>query len=128
MAQIMKQIKLTITTDAPDEYSINKKKAIIKHVTLIKAEAIITFLNLVNTCIAERAGRIIILEINNDPIILIPTTIITAVKQANIILYTFVLIPIALAKLSSNVTANILLYKKIKETTTTTAIGAIMIR
>ena len=86
IAQTIKQNKLTITTEAPDEYSIKTKKAIMKHVTDIKADAIITFLNFVKTCIAERAGRIIILEIRSDPIILIPTTITTAVKKAKIIL------------------------------------------
>ena len=75
-----------MTTDDADEKLANAKKATTKQNTEIIAEAMITFLNLLNTCIAERAGRIIKLDISRAPIILIPITTVIAVKKANIIL------------------------------------------
>lgn len=80
------------------------KKAIKKEMTEIRAEEKITCLNFLNTCIEERAGKIIILDINKVPIILIPITIVIAVKEANKILNNLVWIPVAFANDSSNVT------------------------
>ena len=54
-------------------------------------------------------GKIIKLDINNEPIKRIPITIVMEHKQEKIVLYKSVLTPIDLANLSSNVKANILL-------------------
>ena len=51
---------------------------------------------------------------SNEPIILIPKTIIIDVIIDNIRLYTFVLLPVAFAKFSSKIIKNILLYKNTK--------------
>jgi hypothetical protein len=72
---------------------------------------IITLLNFLNNCIDESVGKIIKLDINKDPINLIPKTTTIEHKLANIILYKSVFTPIDLANLSSNVIANILLYE-----------------
>ena len=72
--------KLTTTILAAEEKFIKQKNAIKNATIEIIGVAIITFLNLVNTCIADNAGRIIIALINNEPIILIPTTTVIAVK------------------------------------------------
>ncbi len=66
-----------------------------------------TDLKVLNTLIEVRAGKIIKLDINIAPIILIPKTIVMAVKKAIRILYIDTLTPVALAKLSSKVTENI---------------------
>lgn len=86
----MKKIKLTTTTLAPNGYSVKMKKAIKNEITEISAEEKITCLNFLNTCIEESAGKIIILDINKVPIILIPITIVIAVKEANKILKSLV--------------------------------------
>ena len=72
---------------------------------------ITTFLNVLKYCIDDNVGKIIKLDINNEPINLIPSTTTIEHNTANIMLYKFVFIPIDLAKLSSNVIANILLYE-----------------
>ena len=59
------------------------KNAIKNEIIDINADDIITFLNFLNTCIEDSAGKIMILEINNVPIILIPITIVIAVSAAN---------------------------------------------
>ena len=65
---------------------------------------------LVATCrIAESAGKITSAEISKDPTSFIASTIITAVITAISRLYVPALTPVARAKLSSKVTANILL-------------------
>ena len=106
--------KLTTTILAAEEKFIKQKNAIKNATIEIIGVAIITFLNLVNTCIADNAGRIIIALINNEPIILIPTTTVIAVKIAKNILKCLVLIPVAFANSSSKTTTNILLYNQIK--------------
>jgi len=55
---------------------------IIKHKTAITAENTHTFLKLLNTLIAVRAGNIIRAEIRSVPIIRIPSTIVIAESTA----------------------------------------------
>lgn len=80
-------------------------KDIIEYITL----EITTLLNFLNICIDEIVGNIIKLEISNDPTNFIPKTTTIEHNIANMMLYIFVLIPIELVNLSSNVIANILL-------------------
>ena len=102
---------LTITTLAPvgvsSEYEahIPTKKQQIESTP----EQRITDLNFLQTLIEESAGKIISAEISKVPIILIPITIVKAVKSAITVLYTPVFKPVAFEKLSSKVTAKILL-------------------
>lgn len=72
------------------------------------AEFIMTLLNVLHIRMEVNAGKMIRLEINNAPIIRIPRTIVTAVRTAIKVLYRFALTPVARAKVSSNVIANIL--------------------
>ena len=76
--------------------------------TAITADAIITRRKLLNTRMAEIAGKIINAEISREPTSFIASTITVAVIIAIIKLYLSALIPVALAKFSSNVTAKIL--------------------
>ena len=69
---------------------------------------IITDKKLLKSLIAERAGKIINAEISNAPTRFIARTITIAVMTAISMLYAFVFVPVAEAKPSSNVTANIL--------------------
>ena len=62
-----------------DEYWVNAKKAIKKHMIEIIIDAQTVHLKRLNILIADKAGNIIKLEINNVPIILIPKTTIIAV-------------------------------------------------
>ena len=80
-----------------------------KHIIEIIKEFITTALKLLKTLIDVSVGKIIRLDINKEPIVLIPKTMISEVKNAIIILYKFTLIPVALEKFSSKVIANILL-------------------
>lgn len=73
------------------------------------AEQIVTALKFLNTRIAESAGKITSAEIRSEPTKFIARTIIIAIIIANKRLYALALIPVAAAKLSSKVTANILL-------------------
>ena len=59
--------------------------------------------------IADKAGKITRAEISSDPTRFIASTIITAIITAIKRLYLLVLVPVADAKFSSKVTANILL-------------------
>ena len=74
-----------------------------------RAELKITCRKVLNTCIEDSGGKTIKLEIKSAPIIRMPKTIVTADKNAMSALYTSALIPVALAKFSSKVTAKILL-------------------
>lgn len=56
---------------------------------------------------AERQGKIMRLETSNAPSMRMPITIINEHKTARIVLYSWTLMPMALAKFSSNVIANI---------------------
>ena len=106
-----KAIILTITIVAPAgvekiyDPTIPKKKHTIETIE----ELITTVLKLLHTLMEVNAGKIIKLEISKVPIILIPTTIVMAVKNAMSMLYMFAFVPVALAKFSSKVIANILL-------------------
>ena len=73
------------------------------------AELIVTDLKVLNSRIDVRAGKIISEEISIEPISLMPSTIVIAVKTAVNILYTLVLIPVAFEKFSSKVIEKILL-------------------
>ena len=77
--------------------------------TEIMAAQIVTDLNVLNKRIALNAGKIINAETSNEPTNFIAKTMITAVIMAMTRLYAPALTPVALAKFSSNVTANILL-------------------
>ena len=78
-----------------------------KHATDKTADEIVTLQKLLNTRIDVNTGKIIRLEIIIAPIKRIPTTIVNAVSSANIRLYLADEIPLAVANVSSNVTANI---------------------
>jgi len=99
---------LTRTTLAPVgvAYTYEMMTPVKKHSIETTAEQTVTLLNFLNIRIELRAGKIIRLEINNAPIMRIPSTMVRAVKKAISILYRPVFIPVALAKVSSNVTAN----------------------
>ena len=75
----------------------------------IITEQIITLRKLLKTLIAESAGKIMRADISRDPTKFIAMTIITAITTAMSRLYMSERIPVAFAKLSSKVTANILL-------------------
>lgn len=75
------------------------------HTTENAAEKIITDLKLLKSRIAESAGKIINAEIRSEPTRFIASTIITAMVTAIKKLYAPTFIPVALAKLSSKVTA-----------------------
>ena len=78
------------------------------HITAIAAELIITDKKVLNILIAERAGKIINAEMRSAPTRFIASTITIAVTTAIRMLYALVLVPVADAKFSSNVTVNIL--------------------
>ena len=82
-------------------------KPIKKHITDKTEDEIVTLKKLLNTRIDVNTGKIIRLEIIIAPIKRIPTTIVKAVSIANIRLYFADEIPLAVANVSSNVTANI---------------------
>ena len=65
------------------------------------AEHITTVLNRLHIRIEVMAGKIIRLDMSREPIIFIPTVMVRAVRNA--------FVPVAFAKLSSKVTAKILL-------------------
>lgn len=104
-------IILIITTLAPVgvAYRYEITIPIKKHIIDIIAEQSVTLLKVLNILIDVSAGNIIRLEIRRAPIIRIPRTIVMAVKNAINMLYMLVLTPVACAKFSSKVTANILL-------------------
>ena len=84
----MNTARSAITTLAPAGVLKAKEMTIPaqKLPTAITAEQIITERKLLNTLIAERAGKIIRLEMSSAPIILIPTTTVTAVSMASSVL------------------------------------------
>ena len=73
------------------------------------AEQTVTDLKLLNTRMAESAGKIMSAEISSEPTRFIAITMMTAMIIAIIRLYTCVFIPVAREKFSSKVTAKILL-------------------
>ena len=66
-------------------------------------------LNVLNICLLDNVGKIINAVINKAPITFIPITIVSEIKIDNIILITFVCIPVDLENVSSNVIENILI-------------------
>ena len=109
--KITKIIAFTITTLAPvgvsreyDAHIPTKKQQTDK-----TPEQMITDLNFLQIRIEDNAGKIMSAEIKSVPIILIPITIVSAVSKEITVLYTPVLSPVALEKVSSKVTAKILL-------------------
>lgn len=79
------------------------------HMTDNMTEHNVTDKELLNTRIADKAGKMINAEIRRDPTRFIERTITAAVITATRRLQASALTPEALAKSSSNVTANILL-------------------
>ena len=100
---------LTITTLAPEGSSKAYDAAMpsTKHTTDIIAEHTTTDLKLRQRRMLVSAGKMMRLDINSAPIMRIPSTTVTAVRTAIIVLYRSALVPVALAKVSSKVTANI---------------------
>ena len=79
------------------------------HITENTAEKIVTVLKLLNSLMADKAGKITSAEISSDPTRFMARTIITAIITAIRRLYKSALVPTAFAKFSSKVTAKILL-------------------
>ena len=79
------------------------------HTTENMAENTVTDLKLLKMRIAESAGKMIRADISSEPTRFMASTMITAMMTAIRRLYLSALTPVALAKLSSKVTANILL-------------------
>lgn len=106
----MKTMRFIITIVAPVGVAyINEiTRPIINEMIDIKTLDITTLLKFLKICIEESVGKIIKLEINKDPISLMPNTTVIEHRLAKIILYKSVLIPIDLAKSSSKVIAKIL--------------------
>ena len=102
--------RFTSTTLAPAgvEYIYEITIPMQKQTTDNIPEDIITLLKLLKSLIDDSAGKIMRLDISIAPIICIPSTIVIAVSIAIIELKNDTLTPVALAKLSSNVTANML--------------------
>ena len=85
----------------------DKRRPVVKLTAEMTAEHTVTLRNPLHTLIELSAGNIIRLDISKAPISLIPTTMTTAESTEMNELYTSERIPVALAKLSSNVTAKI---------------------
>ena len=75
---------LIITTLAPVgvAYTYEPVTPMKKHTTEMTDEQIVTVLNFLQTRIDVREGNMIRLEMSSAPIILIPSTIVIAVKKA----------------------------------------------
>ena len=73
------------------------------------AALIVTERKDLNNRIADNAGKITSAEIRSEPTRFIASTMITAITTAISRLQAFALVPVALAKFSSNVTEKILL-------------------
>ncbi len=103
--------KFATTIVAPVGVDNNTERIIpaAAQITEIIAEQIVTLLKLLKIRIAESAGKIISADTSSEPTRFMARTIIIAVMIAIIKLYPSELIPVALEKLSSKVTLNILL-------------------
>lgn len=88
---------------------IETKIPVSEHITETAAEQITTFLKLLKTLMAERAGNMTNAEMRREPTRFMASTIITAVITAIRRLYAEDLVPVAVANTSSKVTAKILL-------------------
>ena len=100
--------KFTITIVAPAGMS-RKKEAVIPistEITANKTETNKAPLKPFEICKAETAGKIRRADTNMMPTTFIASTTVIAVSEVRIIFTKFVLIPVALAKVSSNVTEN----------------------
>ena len=106
-----KVIIFTITTLAPAGVSNLYEAALPKRkqTTATIAAQTVTALKFFNTRIEVSAGNINRLDMSSAPMILIPKAIVIAVKNASTALYSPALTPVARAKVSSKVTAKILL-------------------
>ena len=107
---------LTQTTQAPVGIPNTTDKIIpkAKHIIEKTPDIITVDLKFRQTVIAVADGKIIRLEIRSVPIILMPSTTVIAVSTATAELKKLVLTPDDFEKVSSNVTAKILGYKRIK--------------
>lgn len=112
---IINTTRFTITIVAPVGASMlyESISPIINEIVDISVLKITTLLNFFCTCIADSVGNIIRLDISSEPVSLIPRTTTIEQRIAKIILYISVFIPTTLAKFSSKVIANILLYENI---------------
>lgn len=119
---IINTIKLIITiVDPVGVFNIYELiSPIINDIMDIITLDITTLLKFLYSIIDDIVGNIIKLDINSEPISLIPSTTTIEHNVANKILYKLVFIPMLFANLSSNVIANILLYEKIYKLTTNT--------
>jgi hypothetical protein len=111
MANRQNAVKFTATTPAPAgmEYTKEMKIPVKKHTTDNMADETTTAKKLLHTRMEVSAGNIIRLEMSMAPIKRIPITMVSAVSTAMSVLYLPAFTPVALEKLSSNVTAKILL-------------------
>ena len=98
----------TIVAPVGVENRIERIMPAAAQITEMTAEQIITLRKLRNSRIAESAGKIMSAEISKEPTRFIASTIIVAVIIAMIRLYALALMPDALQKFSSKVTAKIL--------------------
>ena len=108
----MKNAKIsmhTIVAPTGDPPNIEIKSPRLVQTTENIADDIVTERKLLNIHIDANAGNTTSAEIRSDPTKFIANTTIIAMIIAIKRLYFFVLIPVAAAKLSSNVTTNILL-------------------
>ena len=95
----------TIVAPTGVEYKTEIRIPKMAQVTEITAEQMTTCLKFWKILIAERDGKIISAEIRSDPTRFIPITIMIAIITAIQRLYLSAFIPVAFAKVSSNVTA-----------------------
>ena len=103
---------ISATTIVAPTGVLNRIEAIIPQnaqTTEMQAEHSVTDLKLLNTRIADRAGKITSAEISSEPTSVMATTMTTAMMTAMIRFIRLTLVPVARAKLSSKVTAKILL-------------------
>ena len=102
----------TTTTVAPTgvENSMDRLMPITDAATAMTAEAMMTFLKLENRRMAVNDGKTIRADVRRAPTRFMANTIIIAVITAISRLYSSEFMPVAYAKVSSKVTANILLY------------------
>ena len=78
----IKRFIITILAPVGVPHIYEQNIPIKKHTIDITAEDIITDLKLLNTLIDDNAGNIIRLDINNEPINLMPITMVIAVSTA----------------------------------------------
>ena len=95
-------------TGVPARIEVNSPSSAQKTETI--AEQTVTLLKLLNSRIADSAGKMTSAEIRSDPTRFMARTMMTAIMIAISRLYTFAFVPVAVEKSSSKVTAKILLY------------------